>query len=88
MYHEIIQNLKPGLAQIQDRINQAVCAADIQQEFRDLLLEIQQGAQTYDNRSEGFGFRSVNLGNNNWCMTLCLANIALNVCCGGRFLCC
>ena len=40
MYHEIIQNLKPGLAQIQDRINQAVCAADIQQEFRDLLLEI------------------------------------------------
>ena len=56
--------------------------------YRQLLQEIQQGAQAYDSRGEGFGFRSVNLGNNNWCMTLCLANIALNLCCGGRFLCC
>ena len=52
------------------------------------LQQIQQGAQAYDTRGEGYGFRSVNLGNNNWCMTLCLANIALNLCCGGRFLCC
>ena len=65
------------------------CAAEPGNErCRELLLEIQQGAQTYDSRSEGFGFRSVNLGNNNWCMTLCLANVALNLCCGGRFLCC
>ena len=56
--------------------------------YRQLLQEIQQGAQAYDTRGEGFGFRSVNLSNNNWCMTLCLANIALNLCCGGRFLCC
>ena len=56
--------------------------------YRQLLLEIQQGSQAYDTRGENFGFRSVNLGNHNWCMTLCLANVALNLCCGGRFLCC
>jgi molecular chaperone DnaJ len=60
------------------------CAAEPGNErFRELLLEIQQGAQTYDNRSEGFGFRSVNLGNNGWCLSLCLANIALQACCRG-----
>ena len=56
--------------------------------YRQLLTEIQQGAQAYDTRGEGFGFRRVDLGNNNLCMSLCLANILCNLCCGGRFLCC
>ena len=65
------------------------CAAEPGSErYRQLLMQIQQGAQTYDDVGEGFGFRRVNLGNNNLCMSLCMANIVLNLCCGGRFLCC
>ena len=65
------------------------CAAEPGNErYRQLLEQIQQGAQAYDAAGEGFGFRSVNLGNNNLCMSLCVANIVCNLCCGGRFLCC
>ena len=71
-----------------DSARRACTMAPGNERYRQLLTEIQQGAQAYDTRGEGFGFRSVNLSNNNWCMTLCLANIALNLCCGGRFLCC
>ncbi len=65
------------------------CAAEPGNErYSQLLQQIQQGAQTYDAAGEGFGFRRVNLGNNNLCMSLCVANIVCNLCCGGRFLCC
>ena len=64
------------------------CAAEPGNErYRQLLEQIQQGAQAYDAAGEGFGFRSVNLGNNNL-LSLCVANIVCNLCCGGRFLCC
>ena len=71
-----------------DSARRACAAAPGNERYHQLLLEIQQGGQAYDTRGEGFGFHSVNLGNHNWCMTLCLANVALNLCCGGRFLCC
>ena len=65
------------------------CAAEPGNErYRQLLEQIRQGAQAYDAAGEGFGFRSVNLGSNNLCMSLCVANIVCNLCCGGRFLCC
>ena len=71
-----------------DSARRACAAAPGNERYRQLLLEIQQGAQAYDRRGEGFGFRSVNLGNNGLCMSVCLANVACNLCCGGRFLCC
>ena len=71
-----------------DSARRACAAAPGNERYRQLLQQIQQGAQTYDAAGEGFGFRSVNLGNNNLCMSLCVANIVCNLCCGGRFLCC
>ena len=65
------------------------CAAEPGNErYSQLLQQIQQGARTYDAAGEGFGFHRVNLGGNNLCMSLCVANIVCNLCCGGRFLCC
>ncbi len=71
-----------------DSARRACAAAPGNERYRQLLQQIQQGAQTYDAAGEGFGFRSINLGNNNLCMSLCVANLVCNLCCGGRFLCC
>ena len=71
-----------------DSARRACAFAPGNERYAQLLEQIQQGAQTYDAAGEGFGFRSINLGNNNLCMSLCLANIVLNLCCGGRILCC
>ncbi len=71
-----------------DSARRACAASPGNERYRQLLEQIQQGAQAYDAAGEGFGFRSVNLGSNNLCMSLCVANIVCNLCCGGRFLCC
>ena len=71
-----------------DSARRACTAEPGNERYRQLLLQIQQGAQAYDAAGEGFGFRRVNLGNNNLCMSLCVANLVCNLCCGGRFLCC
>ena len=71
-----------------DSARRACAASPGNERYRQLLLEIQQGAQAYDAAGEGFGFRRVNLGGNNLCMSLCVANLVCNLCCGGRFLFC
>lgn len=71
-----------------DSARRACAAAPGNERYRQLLEQIQQGAQAYDTAGEGFGFRRVNLGGNNLCMSLCVANLVCNLCCGGRFLCC
>lgn len=71
-----------------DSARRACAASPGNERYRQLLLEIQQGAQTYDAAGEGFGFRRVNLGGSNLCMSLCVANLVCNLCCGGRFLFC
>ncbi len=71
-----------------DSARRACAAAPGNERYRQLLLQIQQGAQAYDAAGEGFGFRRVNLGGNNLCMSLCVANLVCNLCCGGRFLFC
>ena len=57
-------------------------------QYRQLLEQIESGAAKYDNMGEGFGFRKVDLGDNKLCLSLCLAEIFCNLCCGGRFFCC
>ena len=71
-----------------DSARRACAASPGNERYRQLLLQIQQGAQAYDAAGEGFGFRRVNLGGNNLCMSLCVANLVCNLCCGGRFLFC
>ena len=71
-----------------DSARRACAASPGNERYRQLLQEIQQGAQAYDAAGEGFGFRRVNLGGNNLCMSLCVANLVCNLCCGGRFLFC
>ncbi len=71
-----------------DSARRACAASPGNKRYRQLMLEIQQGAQAYDAAGEGFGFRRVNLGGNNLCMSLCVANLVCNLCCGGRFLFC
>lgn len=58
--------------------------------YRQLLDQIQYGAQTYRAYGDGFGYRRVNVGGGNMCMSLCLANLLCNLLCGGgwRFLWC
>ncbi len=53
-------------------------------QYRQLLEQIESGAQYYDNTGAGFGFRGVNFDGSNICVKLCIANLICNMCCGGR----
>lgn len=67
-----------------DSARRACTIAPGNERYRQLLTEIQQGAQAYDTRGQDFGFRSVNLGGTGWCYPLCLGALCLR----GSFLCC
>lgn len=54
-------------------------------QYRQLLEQIESGAQYYDTAGEGFGFHGINLDGGNFCLKLCIANLICNMCCGGRF---
>lgn len=57
-------------------------------QYRQLLQQIENGAQVYDDMGSGFGFQGVNMDGGKLCMSLCLANMLCNFCFGGRFFCC
>lgn len=57
-------------------------------QYQQLLQQIESGAQYYDDMGSGFGYGGVNLGGNRLCLSLCLANLFCNLCCGGRFFIC
>lgn len=54
-------------------------------EYRRLLEQLQSGGDYYN----GFttSYRS-GLSSDRLCLTVCAANLCLNACCGGRFICC
>lgn len=54
-------------------------------QYRQLLEQIESGAQYYDDTGAGFGFHGVSMNTDNICLKLCIANIICNLCCGGRF---
>ena len=54
-------------------------------QYRQLLEQIESGAQYYDTTGQGFGFHGINLNGGNICLKLCIANLICNLCCGGRF---
>ena len=68
-----------------DSARRACTAEPGNERYRQLLLQIQQGARTYDAAGEGFGFRTIDLGGNKLCLSLCMANLFCNLC--GRFFC-
>ena len=54
-------------------------------QYRQLLEQIESGAQYYDDTGAGFGFQGVQMNTDNFCLKLCIANLICNMCCGGRF---
>lgn len=56
-------------------------------QYRQLLQQIESGAEVYDDAGEGFGFRSINLGDNRLCWSFCLAELLCGFCGRGIFCC-
>lgn len=54
-------------------------------QYRQLLEQIESGAQVYDDAGQGFGFRGMQMEGGNFCLKLCIANLLCNLCCGSRF---
>lgn len=71
-----------------DSARRACAMSPGNEQYSALLRQIEQGAQAYDVAGEGFGFHTLNFGNNKLCLSICLANVLCNLCCGGRFFCC
>lgn len=55
-------------------------------EYQQLYARLQNGGSWYYDRRQSYG--SPILGSGDFCMKLCLANLACNFCCGGGGLCC
>jgi molecular chaperone DnaJ len=55
-------------------------------EYQQLYTQLQNGGSWYDARRQSYGSPAVFGGD--FCMKLCLANLACNFCCGGGGLCC
>ena len=68
-----------------DSARRACEASPGNMQYRQLLEQIESGAQYYDNTGAGFGFQGVQMNTDNWCLKLCIANLICNLCCGGRF---
>ena len=71
-----------------DSARRACSAEPGNERYRELLSEIQQGGQAYEARGEDFGFHSVNLGRNGFCVSILLANLLCSICGGRMFFCC
>ena len=56
-------------------------------QYRQLLEQLQQGGQAYQDFGSSFGFRTVNLGGNRFCLYLCAANLLCRLCGGRIFFC-
>ena len=55
------------------------------QEYQQLYAQLQNGGSWYYDRRQSYG--SPIVGSGDFCMKLCLANLACNFCCGGGFCC-
>ncbi len=55
-------------------------------QYRQLLQQLEQGGQWYQNMGESYG--SPFSGGGDWCMKLCALNLFCNCCCGRGMFCC
>ena len=70
-----------------DSAERACTMAPGNMQYRQLLQQIQSGAQTYEQTGAGFGFRGFDLSGNNICLKLCLAEMVCTFC-GRGIICC
>ncbi|MCI9174517.1 MAG: J domain-containing protein [Lachnospiraceae bacterium] len=68
-----------------DAAQKAVSMEPGNMEYQQLYAQLQNGGSWYDARRQSYGSPTV-LGGD-FCMKLCLANLACNTCCGGGFCC-
>ena len=54
-------------------------------QYRQLLNQIEHGAQAYDNVGRSYGFRTVRMDNGNLCWSICAAGAVANICFGRGF---
>lgn len=54
-------------------------------EYQNLVQQLESGMNWYAQRQNSYGYAPQNSGN--LCLRLCLANICLNLCCGGGWFC-
>ena len=71
-----------------DSARRACSMAPGNMQYRQLLEQLENGGNVYDDVGQGYGFRTVNMGGDNLCLKLCIANMLCNLFCGGRFFCC
>lgn len=57
------------------------------EQYRQLLLQMESGGQVYEDAGRGFGFQRMDLGSGRWCWSLCLANLLCRMF-GGHIFCC
>lgn len=69
-----------------DAARQAAAMEPGNQEYQQLYAQLQNGGSWYYDRRQSYG--SPILGGGDFCMKLCLANLACNFCCGGGGFCC
>ena len=53
--------------------------------YQNLVSRLQSGSQWYQERQSPY---QVSNTYGQWCLRMCMLNIALNMCCGGGGLCC
>lgn len=69
-----------------DHAKMAVSLEPDNQNYRMLLSLIENGGKWYENRSRQYSSPAYSGGN--FCLKLCLLNLACNICCGGGGFCC
>ena len=55
--------------------------------YRQLLAQIEQGAQTYEDYGNGFGFNTTSVRDNGMCGSFCLPTLLCSLCSGGAPMC-
>ncbi|MCR5715332.1 MAG: J domain-containing protein [Lachnospiraceae bacterium] len=69
----------------QNHAQTAVNMEPYNNDYRQLLMQLENGYNWYTNRQRSYGYApSVN---SNTCLNLCIANLVCNLCCGGGCIC-
>lgn len=86
-YYSAIANAGVGnQAAAMNHIRQAVAMEPQNAEYQRTLQQLQSGGTWYSGMGGSYGMPDMD--NNNYCMKLCLVNLACNLCLGGSGFCC
>lgn len=69
-----------------EHIKKAIELEPNNMEYQQAYRQMQSGGQWYSSMGDSYGYGGghvVDCGSSNWCMKLCLANVACNLCCNG-----